>query len=271
MSLLLNHFILVSDLLFNLVHDLLVDLAVVEGCELPFLVKGLEEVDAQLGLLLLLLDNHRGSLGGLRQIAVVLPNFANQIGHVDVSLAPFAQVGELLLVNGFLLHHEFAFGVLHGALDLRLVVLLLDLANLGEGILNFDLVLVGERLENLLLGVFIELEKLIKVEIIFTQYLVQDRRKFIIFLGLLLFLFHLLEILYLLLLLEHGKLLKLLLLLQLKHLLMLFRLLIHIELSQSSLKFLVDDDFELVKIQSLRSNELVYFHVKVREEFILLG
>ena len=89
-------------------------------------------------------------------------------------------------------------------MDLSLVVFLLDLTYLCEGVLDFYLVLVRERFKNLLLGVFIELEQLVKVEIIFSQYLVQDWRKFIIFFNFILFLlFNLLEILNLLLLLKH--------------------------------------------------------------------
>ena len=83
-------------------------------------------------------------------------------------------------------------------MDLSLVVFLLDLTNLCKGVLDFDLVLVGERFKNLLLGVLIELEQLIKVEIIFAQYLVENRRKLIIFFIFLLFLqVNLLEILHL--------------------------------------------------------------------------
>ena len=59
-------------------------------------------------------------------------------------------------------------------MDLSLVVFLLDLTNLCKGVLDFDLVLVGERFKNLLLGVLIELEQLVKVEIIFAQYLVEN-------------------------------------------------------------------------------------------------
>ena len=64
---------------------------------------------------------------------------------------------------------------------------------------------------------------------------------------------------------------QLLLLLQFKHLLVFFLLLIEVELSQSSLEFFVNDDFKLVKIETLWRNKLVYFHVEMWEKLIFLS
>lgn len=48
-----NQFVLIKDLLFDFVHDLLVDLCIIQASKLPILIKLLKDVHTQLTLLLL--------------------------------------------------------------------------------------------------------------------------------------------------------------------------------------------------------------------------
>ena len=108
MSLFLKHLVLIQYLLFYFVHELLVNLPIIVGRELPILSKLLQYIDAQL-VRLLLLDYHRWYLIQLGQwqfvflIMLLIPNFANQICNENMSLAQLAKGSVLLFVKWLLL------------------------------------------------------------------------------------------------------------------------------------------------------------------------
>ena len=108
MSLFLKHLVLIQYLLFYFVHELLVNLPIMVGRELPILTKLLKYIDAQL-VWLLLLDYHRWYLIQLGQwqfvflIMLLIPNFANQICNENMSLAQLAKGSVLLFVKWLLL------------------------------------------------------------------------------------------------------------------------------------------------------------------------